>query len=76
MNFREKRMSMREIRLKGRYYTEKSHKLMTRMRCIVLVLTSPLWLPVFLLIKIAYGLEGLLDYLDSLLQRVLDKVVC
>ncbi|MET3505495.1 hypothetical protein ABMB67_001584 [Halalkalibacter oceani] len=63
--------------LKGvsRFYTEKSHRLMLKVRLFVLILTSPIWLPLFLLTIAAYKLEDLLDYLDKVLQKVLDKVI-
>jgi hypothetical protein len=58
-----------------RFYTEKSHKLMLRIRLSVLIITSPFWLPLYLFVMVAYKIEGLLDYLDDALQKVLDKVV-
>lgn len=62
-----------------RFYTEKSYKLMTRTRIVLLILISPIWLPLYLLLRLMIvasdQLESLLDWGDDVLQKFLDKVI-
>lgn len=62
-----------------RFYTPKSYKLMNQTRIVLLVLTAPIWLPLYLLLRIMLMasdlLENLLDLADDLLQKFLDKVI-
>jgi hypothetical protein len=55
-----------------RVYTEKSYKLMERVRICILIITSPLWLPFYLTIWLADKVESLLT---TLLQKFLDKTI-
>lgn len=41
----------------------------------ILILTSPLWFPMFGLVWISYKIEYVLDSLDYALQKMLDKIV-
>lgn len=62
-----------------RFYTAKSYKTMNQTRVAILVVTSPLWLPLYLLLRVMeFGvvfLENLLEGADDLLQKFLDKVI-
>lgn len=58
-----------------RFYTQESYRLMERVRLVILVLTSPAWLPLYFWIVLADKLEDLLDILDGILQKVLDKII-
>lgn len=58
-----------------RVYTKKSHKLMLRVRLLILIITSPLWMPLQIISFVGYAIEDVLDLLDDLLQKVLDKVI-
>lgn len=58
-----------------RFYTAKSNKLMLRVRLLILITFSPLWLPLYLTIVAAYKLESLLDWFDDILQKILDKFI-
>lgn len=62
-----------------RFYTNKSHKIMKRVRIGVMILTSPLWFPFYGLAWVFYHLSEIMDsvvsFLDNLLQNILDKVI-
>lgn len=62
-----------------RFYSPKSYKLMSRTRIVLLVLTAPIWFPLYLLLRVMIVatdlLENLLDLADDLLQKFLDKVI-
>lgn len=58
-----------------RFYTPKSHDLMMKVRLIILIVTFPIWIPIHLISLIGYMLEDLLNFLDGILQWILDKVI-
>lgn len=63
---------MRKFR---RYYTKKSYKLMKIGRVIILILFSPIWIPLLFITYIGTWLEDVLDVLDDVLDKFLDKVI-
>jgi hypothetical protein len=58
-----------------RFYTQKSYKLMERARICIVIITSPLWLPLYLIVLLADKFESLLILADKLLQKFLDKTI-
>ena len=58
-----------------RWYTKKSYELMVKVRLMIVILTSPLWLPFFLIALLGDLVEELLMWLDEKLDKFLDKVI-
>lgn len=58
-----------------RFYTEKSFKLMKRVRLALIIISSPIWIPFTAIMYIGYFAEDALMILDSLLDRILDKII-
>ncbi|MFE8701036.1 hypothetical protein ACFYKX_10445 [Cytobacillus sp. FJAT-54145] len=58
-----------------RWYTSASFRLMKRVRLLLVILLSPLWLPLYALATIGDWSGRVVDQLDSGLQRILDHII-
>jgi hypothetical protein len=58
-----------------RWYTKKSYELMVKVRLIIVILTSPLWLPFYLIALLGDLIEEVLMWFDEKLDKFLDKVI-
>lgn len=47
---------------------------MLRIRLLLLILTSPFWIPLYILIALGDLADDLLDKFDSFLHKILDEI--
>ncbi len=63
----------------NRTWTKRSYQLMQRIRKIILVLTSPIWLPIYLIQGLAYYISHFLEetiyWMDGLLDKILNNTI-